>query len=585
MLSVDLWYSGPLRSAIPAVLKVQMVLLVLFGWLLISLGTFVTVATVHDIPLNPQSSLYDSIENIWLDDIQRVVVIKMRVVRRCENPTFLVRLSGTALYWLKKHKQEYTPPVRKARSDVMAARTNTYYFAYPPVADGGDYFLDVLCIYCTEFDPKNYLNVCVEDYKYRDITLPKALPLKSDSALRSGTSPRWKLTTNESAQFMPTRYQKLSCTLKTSPVCKGFDDYAEGKSLWQHRLYDWVGGPDWRDVLPTGVPKICMVGCSHARDLHEHGWLMDRKRELYNFIHIDSRFPNTFDLQLLEKTGCDYAIMGYGQWMVATQTNPPCTQDCYETAVREVTKQVAPTAYNGTIKMFFRSMNYNGLRAQLTTCPAFDYRTPPVVDMLNSVMERLCREYDVPYIDLTHIMGPMWDSAQDYSHPTGKVFTAEVEWLLHSIFTRDLTHNRTHALMDSAASQTEQPSLQSSPLTSGQTEQPSLQSPPLTSSPEQLPMPEAPGMGSPSSVAEGSLVRFHNRDTTYVMQGGVLHALPQGSSTQLRAPATVITLDSSHGRKFAFASSHDPTGRGVAGGHRGHLHQARVHASIPNHPL
>jgi hypothetical protein len=78
-----------------------MVLLVLFGWLLISLGTFVTVATIHDIPLNPQSSLYDSIVNIWLDDIQRVVVIKMRVVRRCENPTFLVRLSGTALYWLK----------------------------------------------------------------------------------------------------------------------------------------------------------------------------------------------------------------------------------------------------------------------------------------------------------------------------------------------------------------------------------------------------------------------------------------------------------------------------------------------------
>jgi hypothetical protein len=296
---------------------------------------------------------------------------------------------------------------------------------------------------------------------------------------------------------------------------------------------------------------------------------MDRKRELYNFIHIDSRFPHTFDLQLLEKTGCDSAVIGYGQWMVATQTNPPCTADCYETAVREVMEQVGPAAYNGTIKMFFRSMNYNGLRAQLTTCPAFDYRTPPVVDMLNDVMERLCREYNIPYIDLTHIMGPMWDSAQDYSHPTGKVFTAEVEWLLHSIFTHDLTHNRTHALMGSAASQTEQAS---------------PQSPPPMSSPEQLRMPEAPGMGSPSSVVEGSLVRFHNRDTTYIMQGGVLHALPQGSPTQ-RAPTTVITLDSSHGRKFAFASSHDATGRGVAGGHRGHQYHARVHASAPNHPL
>jgi hypothetical protein len=180
-----------------------MVLLVSFGWLLISLGTFVTVATVHDIPLNPQSSLYDSIESIWLDDIQREVVIKMRVVRRCENPTFLVRLSGTALYWLKKHKHDYTPPVRKARSDVMAARTNTYYFTYPPVADRGEYFLDVLCIYCTEFDPNNYLNVCVEDHKYRDITLPKALPLQSDSALLSGTSPRCKRVSAIHAHALP----------------------------------------------------------------------------------------------------------------------------------------------------------------------------------------------------------------------------------------------------------------------------------------------------------------------------------------------------------------------------------------------
>jgi hypothetical protein len=312
-----------------------MLFLVLFGWLLISLVTVVTVATLHDIPLNPQSSLFDSIECVWLDDIQRVVVIKMKVIRRCENPTFVVRLSGTALYWLKKHKQDYTPFVRTVGANPMAARENIYYFSYPPIADGGDYFLEVLCIYCTEFDPNNYLNVCVENYKYRDIILPKALPLKCDSALLNGTSPRWKLAANGSAGFMPTRYQKLSCARKTHPVCKGYDTQAELNSMLQHRLYDWVGGPNWRDVLPAGVPKICMVGCSHARDLHEHGCLMDRKRELYSFIHIDSRFPNTFDLRLLEKSECDYAIMGYGQWMVATQTYPPCTQDCYETALPE----------------------------------------------------------------------------------------------------------------------------------------------------------------------------------------------------------------------------------------------------------
>jgi hypothetical protein len=53
---------------------------------------------------------------------------------------------------------------------------------------------------------------------------------------------------------------------------------------------------------------------------------------------------------------------------------------------------------------------------------------------MNLILVEQTASSDIPYIDLNHIMGPMWDSAPDFCHPEKPVFTAEVEWILFTIF-------------------------------------------------------------------------------------------------------------------------------------------------------
>lgn len=88
---------------------------------------------------------------------------------------------------------------------------------------------------------------------------------------------------------------------------------------------------------------------------------------------------------------------------------------------------------------FFHSCNYNSLGAIITSCPPMDFRSPPAVDMVNGALHAAAKKQRVPYIDLSHIVGPLWDSAVDYCHYYGKVFNAEAEFLLYSMFNSVVT--------------------------------------------------------------------------------------------------------------------------------------------------
>ena len=70
-------------------------------------------------------------------------------------------------------------------------------------------------------------------------------------------------------------------------------------------------------------------------------------------------------------------------------------------------------------------------------CPQKDWRYPPVIDAYNEILQRLSETKNVPYIDTNDIVGPMWDSADDWCHLTSKVGTAEALYILGSILLRD----------------------------------------------------------------------------------------------------------------------------------------------------
>jgi len=127
-------------------------------------------------------------------------------------------------------------------------------------------------------------------------------------------------------------------------------------------------------------------------------------------------------------------LFGYGQWPLSYyQKNAPYSADLFYKETVGLMKRLASAEAN---HVFFHSCNYNSLGAIITSCPPMDFRTPPAVDMVNRALHDAAKKHRVHYIDLSDIVGPMWDSAIDYCHYYGKVFNAEAEFLLYSIFNR-----------------------------------------------------------------------------------------------------------------------------------------------------
>lgn len=201
-----------------------------------------------------------------------------------------------------------------------------------------------------------------------------------------------------------------------------------------------VDAPSWRAAYSAlGEPHtiVCFVGASHARGLTEHAQQLiqyaNASLRLY-FVHIDSRYPSEFNEAEVARHDCNYAVIGYGQWPLSFLAPAPCNADCFRTAITTLAPRLVSLNNQDKVKAYLRSMNYNGMGTFMTSCPPFDHRSPPAVAMYNGILREVSQQQNVPYIDTNHIMGPMWDSALDFCHPKGKVFNAEVEWILHRLF-------------------------------------------------------------------------------------------------------------------------------------------------------
>eukprot|EP01032_Pedospumella_encystans_P023640 gene23640-26755_t len=170
------------------------------------------------------------------------------------------------------------------------------------------------------------------------------------------------------------------------------------------------------------------------------------KLKLVEFVFVVSHFPHEFEIDWLKSHQCSYAVVAYGQWPASERVNGhPYSQSKYEEEIRRVITLLQEYDPKLT-QVFLRSINYNGLGARHTACPPADFRSPPVIDMYNTVLHTLAKELNVEFIDLTHIIGPKWDGALDWSHPVGKVATAEIEWILYKAFRYSMQHKMGVAL-------------------------------------------------------------------------------------------------------------------------------------------
>jgi len=56
-----------------------------------------------------------------------------------------------------------------------------------------------------------------------------------------------------------------------------------------------------------------------------------------------------------------------------------------------------------------------------------------VIDAINRVSSEAAAEFDIGFLDLSHIVGPLWDAALDYCHSLDKVYVAQAKWILYRV--------------------------------------------------------------------------------------------------------------------------------------------------------
>ena len=398
----------------------------------------ICLSKLFNVGLNVNSSFETSIATIEHDVATRVVIIRLQGIRRCEMPSFLIRLSGNAVYVLELVKHEHESKIKHLSGDFFASRKSKYHFSYPPIIDAGTYSLEVLVTLCSGLLPSSRDRVCVEDcVGGRNIAnAPYTVYLEATHQSQQESmishkikQPRWALRTrNESVKdsggiisSLHTRYQLNQCGMGGTP-----GDL--------HQQYEWVDGPDWRNVatkLRGNETTVCLVGGVHAQELVAYAKSLSTTAAGVSFVHIGANSPAEFSIESLVTNACEYAAIGFNQLSSRIGPADACSESCFTAEMRAVTSQLSTPSYTGATTVLLRSFDYRPMSTQILSCPPKDTMSPPVVDMANRVLRRLSQESRMGFIDLMPVTAPLWDASPDFLHTHAAVLGAELGWILH----------------------------------------------------------------------------------------------------------------------------------------------------------
>jgi hypothetical protein len=429
------------------------VLVVVMAIALVSLN-----ATV--VPTNPNCSLSIDIAAIEHDEEERTVKIQYHSSRTCTEPSLILRLSGTALYILNYHG--------------LVHDTQTY--RYPSLVDGGMYFLEAVVLFCSQ----NRLDAvvpCAVDSHYNHNILTGLYSFVATGADALATvrrhHPRWVLKADLRNQPKPlvTRHMLLATEAhdlgKQCSVIHGYC-YAAKEDTVAYDEYEWTDGPTtWvsdakeafdllgttgmdgfpnttattiseKDSIPQ-VLNICFVGDSHSRMLYMAAYMRYQTRFKLEWLmttYILSHYPPAFDPIAFTERRCSVAVMAFAIWPLMTThmaTTLPYTAQRHLSQTEAMLQRIKQ--HLGATHVFMRSENINGQGPGVDQCPPVDRRSPPAFDALNRATRQASEAHGFPFIDLDHIIYPMWDAAPDFCHPTWTVFDAEIHHIMHKMFT------------------------------------------------------------------------------------------------------------------------------------------------------
>mmetsp|Transcript_17722 Transcript_17722/g.26245 ORF Transcript_17722/g.26245 Transcript_17722/m.26245 type:complete len:501 (+) Transcript_17722:174-1676(+) len=429
------------------------------------------------IDINHHSSLVaENILSIQHNPSKASIEVHLKKNRSCTWPFFRGRLSGRHLSIIKWEKtNQYS---RSHNTTDGAGRTDlekNSLIGHYQVPSSGEYFLEIIMLLCNSTSVLSashsnlrYTNACLEDPKEYQITSVDAHIMVSapyrdyDTDLGFGSWSYYQYpvqdqlinvttTSTNSAEDhngdagkgqIFTRFQPPDCRdekARKAPPC------AQAMSLkrFDPFQFHWNAKTELAlESLPSLVREnelVCVVGWSHARYFQQYfrkiskiplAWHKARRTRDIN----ENFVANMFD------SNCTKIVFSLGQWDALEGLSFDDWHDKVSSiiALAAARNENRRAAVDDEVGISVTANHYNPLGDVKLTCVPQDFRSPPFIDVYNSISREICRSTkECTFVDTnTAVIGPMWDSAPDFCHyvkpsSAGKV---EVSFVLGVIF-------------------------------------------------------------------------------------------------------------------------------------------------------
>ena len=112
---------------------------------------------------------------------------------------------------------------------------------------------------------------------------------------------------------------------------------------------------------------------------------------------------------------CRTFVLHFGQWDLGYPRGYPTALGDFEERLRGSIARIL--AHNPRSPVYLLPTNFVPLNCLTTTCPAHDWRTPPMVVAYHTIVQRTCLALGIGCIDTVDLQGPLWDASVDWNHP------------------------------------------------------------------------------------------------------------------------------------------------------------------------